>query len=342
MPRSRRIAAARASSTPCCGESRVTRGCRPGRCEESDPVRRLAVEKSHPDFLVDRWVARFGMARAADLLDANNRPEADATARLPRPRRPRAAGRGADRRRSARSSRRRSARWASACCAGNPLRDRRLRARRVLRPGRGQPGRRVGAAAVARRADPRCRGGAGRQDLRAPRLGRADGSRRGRRRFAGAHADASCQRAAARISTCRCWSPMPRRRPWARRSTAWSSTCRAAGTGTLRKNPELKWRISESEIGRLSGHALRASRSLGAAGASGRFAGGDYLLARARGERRRGGDASSPAAEGFALVDLTDQVATPLERYVSGLGKWQILPGGDHDGFTVHVLRRLY
>ena len=32
-----------------------------------------AIEKSHPDFLVDRWLDRFGTARTLDLLDANNR-----------------------------------------------------------------------------------------------------------------------------------------------------------------------------------------------------------------------------------------------------------------------------
>ena len=39
---------------------------------EEDPVRRLAVESSHPDFLVRRWLARFGEARTRELLAANN------------------------------------------------------------------------------------------------------------------------------------------------------------------------------------------------------------------------------------------------------------------------------
>ncbi len=41
--------------------------------EERDPVRRMAIERSHPDFLVSRWLHRFGSARTLDLLDANNR-----------------------------------------------------------------------------------------------------------------------------------------------------------------------------------------------------------------------------------------------------------------------------
>src|SRR4051794_22482765 len=42
--------------------------------EEPDPVRRLAIEMSHPDFLVKRWLDRFGSERARELMAANNRP----------------------------------------------------------------------------------------------------------------------------------------------------------------------------------------------------------------------------------------------------------------------------
>ncbi|HEX3525444.1 MAG TPA: transcription antitermination factor NusB, partial [Thermoanaerobaculia bacterium] len=42
--------------------------------EEADPVRRLAIEMSHPDFLVERWLDRFGAAGARELLAANNGP----------------------------------------------------------------------------------------------------------------------------------------------------------------------------------------------------------------------------------------------------------------------------
>ncbi len=59
------------------------------------------------------------------------------------------------------------------------------------------------------------------------------------------------------------------------------------GTGTLRRHPEIKWRISESEIGRLSRQALRLLDGDGAAGGARRAAGGDHLLARTGGERGR-------------------------------------------------------
>jgi 16S rRNA (cytosine967-C5)-methyltransferase len=40
---------------------------------ETDEVRRLAIELSHPDALVARWWQRFGAERTAALLAANNR-----------------------------------------------------------------------------------------------------------------------------------------------------------------------------------------------------------------------------------------------------------------------------
>ena len=43
--------------------------------EERDPVRRLAIELSHPDFLVDGWWRRRGEAATRQLLLANNRPK---------------------------------------------------------------------------------------------------------------------------------------------------------------------------------------------------------------------------------------------------------------------------
>jgi 16S rRNA (cytosine967-C5)-methyltransferase len=43
--------------------------------EERDPVRRLAIELSHPDFLVERWWRRLGEDATRRLLEANNRPK---------------------------------------------------------------------------------------------------------------------------------------------------------------------------------------------------------------------------------------------------------------------------
>jgi 16S rRNA (cytosine967-C5)-methyltransferase len=43
--------------------------------EERDPMRRLAIELSHPDFLVERWWRRLGEPATRRLLEANNRPK---------------------------------------------------------------------------------------------------------------------------------------------------------------------------------------------------------------------------------------------------------------------------
>lgn len=40
--------------------------------DAADPIERLAVEHSHPRWLVERWVARYGAEEAARLLQANN------------------------------------------------------------------------------------------------------------------------------------------------------------------------------------------------------------------------------------------------------------------------------
>jgi 16S rRNA (cytosine967-C5)-methyltransferase len=42
----------------------------------------------------------------------------------------------------------------------------------------------------------------------------------------------------------------------------------------------------------------------------------------------------------FALAALAGSVPAALERFIVGDGFWRVLTGGDHDGFTVHVLRR--
>src|SRR3954454_10953805 len=190
---------------------------------EADPVRRLAIEKSHPDFLVARWLDRFGTARTLDLLDANNRPKpmhllafrdrggrellaeslidegmegGPGAARAVADRRGTGGGGGValppgpDR------------------AAGQPPGLGGLPARRFLRAGRGEPGRRPDPAAATRGERARRRGGARRQELLAARLG-ADRPRHPERRRPGARRAgarqpaAAAARAAARRGRCR-------------------------------------------------------------------------------------------------------------------------------------------
>ncbi|MHB8416531.1 MAG: 16S rRNA (cytosine(967)-C(5))-methyltransferase RsmB [Myxococcales bacterium] len=46
----------------------------PASALPSDPLQRLAIEQSHPLWLVRRWAARLGEAEARELCEANNRP----------------------------------------------------------------------------------------------------------------------------------------------------------------------------------------------------------------------------------------------------------------------------
>jgi 16S rRNA (cytosine967-C5)-methyltransferase len=111
-----------------------------------------------------------------------------------------------------------------------------------------------------------------------------------------------------------------------------------SGTGTLRKNPELKWRLSEGEIQRL---ATQGRRLL--AGAAPLVARGGLLVAitcSLEAEENQDSVARFLAEEpGFEPLDLAAMLPPPLARHVVGLGMWQVLAGDDHDGFTVHVLR---
>ena len=111
------------------------------------------------------------------------------------------------------------------------------------------------------------------------------------------------------------------------------------GTGTLRKHPELKWRISEQEVGRLSRQALRLLEG----GASQVRVGGYLVAITCSLEPEENEEVVArflDRNQGFEPVNLEQHLARPLLRRVMGPGAWRILPGGDHDGFTVHVLER--
>jgi 16S rRNA (cytosine967-C5)-methyltransferase len=307
--------------------------------QEADPVRRLAIERSHPDFLVARWLERLGRERALDLMDSNNRPkpmqllafrdrggrellaealideglEVEPTTLSPL---------GLTVRR------------------GNPLgteafrrgdiyiQDEASQAAALMPPPR--PGETVFDAAAApggksfalMAREPEVRIVAGDVSLARASTLRAN-LRRLRRELPLVLGDAG--EPALRGPFDRVILDLP-----------------CSGTGTLRRHPELKWRISEGEIGRLTQQALRLFD-----GAAPLVAPGGLLVAITCSlEREENEDVvarflSSAASKGeLALEPLEGVLEAPLAEGLLGPGAWRTLTGGDHDGFTVHVLRK--
>jgi len=111
------------------------------------------------------------------------------------------------------------------------------------------------------------------------------------------------------------------------------------GTGTLRKNPELKWRIDEQEIQRLSRQGLEMLR----AGSELVRPGGVLSVVTCSLEPEENAEVVArflAEQSEFELMQLAGSLPAPLDQGVDGKGRWQILPADVHDGFTVHVLQR--
>ena len=112
-----------------------------------------------------------------------------------------------------------------------------------------------------------------------------------------------------------------------------------SGSGILHKHPELKWRIGAGEIERLASEA-RAMLE------------GVVTLVRPGGllivstcsvepeENEEQVEALLARHPDLELVDLGECLPAGLETAVEDRGRWRLHPADEHDGFTVHVLRR--
>lgn len=303
---------------------------------EEDPVRRLGVEWSHPDFLVARWIDRFGRDRATAVLEANNRPKPlhllafkDRGGRELLAERLIDAGLEVDPSTLAPSG--------LVVRSGEPfgtdafrdgdvyVQDEASQVAALLPPPRS--GERVldAAAAPGGKAfalvaqEPAVR--LFLADLDPGRVGvLASNLRRLRRRLPVVAADGT-------------------RPPWRRPFDRVILDLPCTGTGTFRKHPELKWRISEDEIGRLSRQALALLE--GAAPVVGEM--GLLVAVTCSLEAEENEDvvaAFLARRPEFERVDLGEVLSSPQARWIRGPGFWRILPARDHDGFSVHVLRR--
>lgn len=303
---------------------------------EGDPVRRLAVEMSHPDFLVERWVERFGPDVARSVLQANNRPKPrHLLAFRDRGGRELLAERLIDAGLEVEPSS--LSPMGLVVRSGDPLatdayrrgdlyvQDEASQAAAWIPPP--EPGERVldAAAAPGGKAfalvarEPEVRPVLADVDPgRLPRL--RENLRRLGRSLPVVLADA-------------------RRPPWGGTFDRVVLDLPCTGTGTLRKHPELKWRIGEDEIGRLSRQALAMLE--GAAPAVGEM--GCLVSITCSLEAEENEDVVAEflrRTPGFEPMELEGLLAPPLDRTIRAPGFCRILPQGDHDGFSIHVLRK--
>ena len=303
---------------------------------EADPVRRLGIEKSHPDFLVARWLERFGRRRAIALLDANNRAKPlHLLAFRDRGGRELLAEQLIDEGLEVEPAslsplglivRRGNPFAAAAFQRGDCyVQDEASQAAALIPPPRAGETVLDAAAAPGGKsfsllaAEPRVRIAMSDVALSRANVLRTN-LRRLRRRLPLAVADAGAP-------------------PFARQFDRVVLDLPCTGTGTLRRHPEIKWRISEEEIGRLSRQALRLL-----AGAAELVAPGGLLVAITCSLEKEENEEviarfreTQPALSPLPLEALLED---PVAASVTGPGAWRVLTGGDHDGFTVHVLAK--
>lgn len=304
--------------------------------EEANPTHRLAIEFSHPDLLVERWLQLFGEPRTREILHANNqvKPLQILTFR----------GQGGrDRTATSLATEGIATRPSEVApmglvvTAGNPLatnsfkegsiylQDVASQAAALVPPP--QPGERIVDLAAAP-------GGksfsllswetdlqvvAGDQNWRRMQLLQENRNRLG---LSVELVQADALHPPFHLSFDRVVLDVP-----------------CTGTGTLRKNPELKWRISAGEIARLANQGLAMLE----AGSRLVRVGGLLTMVTCSLEPEENADVVSrflATNRDFELMPLQSELPTALGKWVVDTGRWRILPAGVHDGFTVHALRR--
>jgi len=303
---------------------------------ESDPVRRLAIELSHPEFLVGRWLERFGRDRTLAVLQANNRPKPmHLLGFCDRGGRELLAERLIDEGLEVEPSM--LSPMGLIVRDGDPMateafsrgdfyiQDEASQVAALIPPPR--PGERILDAAAAP-------GGktfalVAKEPTLEPVMADADP---GRVRVLAANLRRLGRRLPVAVADVA-------RSPWSRPFDRVVLDLPCTGTGTFRKHPELKWRISEDEIGRLADRALSMLR-----GAAPLVAEGGLLIAitcslEAEENEEVVGRLLEERPE-LDLLPLEDLLEPPVRGAIRGKGFVRIFPGGDHDGFSIHVLRR--
>jgi 16S rRNA (cytosine967-C5)-methyltransferase len=312
---------------------------------ESDPLRRLAIEMSHPDFLVERWLQRFGRPATVALLAANNRAKPmQLLAFRDRGGRELLAETLIDEGLEVEPAT--LSPLGLTVRRGNPLaspafargdfyvQDEASQAAAMVPPPR--PGERMLDAAAAP-------GGKtfallAREPAVAPVLADVAPERM-------ALLSSNLRRLGRRLPLLVADAGVPPFRSIAGPADSGSGFDRVVldlpctGTGTLRRHPELKWRIGPGEIGRLSRQALRLL-----AGAAPLVRPGGLLAAitcSLEAEENEQVAASFLAGHPeLAPLPLAGLLDPPLDPFITGAGQWRALTADDHDGFSVSVLAK--
>jgi len=303
--------------------------------EEPDPVLRLAIEQSHPELLVRRWTQRFGFEAAVGVATAGNSPRAlhllafadrggrDALAA-------RLAAEGIE------TAPGKLSPLALVVGAGRPLESEAFRdgdfyvqdeasqaAALVPYPVPGEtvldvaaaPGGK-GLALIA--AEPTARVVfADSATARVARL--VANARRLRRKLPIVLADA-------------------RRPPWGARFARVVVDAPCAGTGTLRRHPELRWRFRDSELARLARESLELLGAVSISVAPGGLL--VHVTCSIEAEENEEVGARFLSAHPEFEVDPLEALPGALAGGRTGSPEWRILPGEGHDGFSVAAFRR--
>ena len=304
--------------------------------EGGGPLQRMALEWSHPDFLVERWCRRLGRAATRRLLEANNRPKPIHLLAF--------RDRGG---REALVDNLRGEGCEVECSALAPM-GLKVRSGRPLESAAFQAGNcyvqdeanQVSALIPLPRAGDRI------LDVAAAPGGKSFSLLSVESRLSLTMVDSSLSRMR---TVCR---NLDRLRRTVRLVVADSGRpvlapifdrvvvdLPCSGTGTLRKHPELKWRLSEPEIGRLAaaaGRLVRASATLVKRG-------GCLIVITCsleEDENEAVVDSLLEREREFERVALDGLLPEPLVRHIEGKGLWRLWTSDDHDGSTVQVLRR--
>jgi len=304
--------------------------------EDPDPVRRLAIETSHPDEMVRRWWDRFGEARARAISEADDAPPRlhllafadrggrDSLAAA-------LAAEGTETEPSRRSPvglvvRRGRALGTDAFARGDfYVQDASSQAAALV------PAPRAGERILDAAAAPGGKGFALLAVEPAARVVCADRSLARLRRL-----DENLRRlgrAAPRVVA-------DAARPvWRAAFDRVVLDAACSGTGTLCRHPELRWRFDARGLERLAAASLEQLEGLAPAVASGGLLAFVTCSIEAE-ENEEVGVTFLARHPEFAAAPFDSAEVPPYDDGDPGAGWWRVFPGPDGDGFSVQLFRR--